>query len=67
MTSFNLKYDIGDEVWDKLTLNKTKIIGIEMKFGKKCCNDSYENYIKYYVDNHTCETYRNENELEYAK
>lgn len=56
-------FNIGDSVWDTLTLKKTKIIGIEQKIGKKCCTDVDETFIKYYVDDHMCSTYRLEKEL----
>ena len=56
-------FNIGDSVWDKLTLRKTKIIGIEMKIGKKCCSDKDEIFTKYYVEDHMCLTYRLEKEL----
>ena len=64
MINFSLKYDVGEEVWDKITLKKTKIIGVEMKFGKKCCSDDAENYIRYYVETQMCNTYRLEKDLE---
>jgi len=35
-----------------------------MKFGKKCCSDDAENYIRYYVETHMCNTYRLEKDLE---
>lgn len=67
MINFSLKFDVNDEVWDKLTLKKTKIIGIEIKVGRRCCSDSDDYLVRYYVENHTCMTYRNEEDLELVK
>lgn len=65
--SFSVKFKVGDEVWDKLTLKKTEIIGLEIKTGRMCCSDNDEYIVRYYVDDHTCVTYRKEDDLENVK
>jgi len=64
IVSFDVNFKVGDEVWDKLTLKKTTITGMEIKTGRRCCSDNDEYQIRYYVDDHTCMTYRNEEDLE---
>lgn len=56
-------YNIGDDVWDTLTLRKVKIIGVSVLIGQTCCDTIAKSTTVYYVDNHTCGTFRKPEEL----
>lgn len=64
MMSIQTKFSIDEIVWDTILKKKLKIIGIETKSGKRCCSDVSEHYVRYYLNDHLCNTYRLENELE---
>jgi len=58
------KFTLGELVWDTLTKKHFTVIGLEIKTGKMCCSDKNEHYVRYYLDDHLCHTFRTENELE---
>lgn len=58
------KYDIGQTVWDTLTKTKITVIGIKFQKGKMCCKDEDIDTLMYIIDNHLCDTYRFEHELQ---
>lgn len=63
------KFNTGEVVWDCITGDKKKIIGISINSisGKMCCSKEPRNEttILYYLEDHICTfgTYRKEDEL----